>query len=465
LDKTGQAAGVKRQQAEILALAERLGLPEPVLFIDNDESALTGRRPAFRRLMGELEAGRVSVLLAFSQDRIGRSPAEWERIIDAARRHRIRMVTCTDGEVDLATVGGRLTSRIRATVAASEVEQKSERQKSGNRHKTLQGKACGTAGWGCRRVRVLDGKGSIKGWYDVVDEDQAKIIRDIAERVLGGESLESCTKWLIATGVPTPSGRGNWKAATLRQQLLHPRLAGLRTYLGEIVADSEAGPIIDRGDWDRLVALLNDPARRTSSDRRAKHLLTGVGRCGVCGSKVNVTRRVDCYSCRRAGCFSVPKVWAEDRVARVVCWSLALPEARHALAADDDDVRGLIAEIDALEARLVEARQAVVAGQLSVASLTAIEAGVAPQVDAARARLRAASSGPDLSDLAGFFDAKRRWDSLPIVRRREIVAALITVRFFPRGKGSTIVSGEHLQIKWQIPALDPANNIQVPDNF
>ncbi len=59
------------------------------------------------------------------------------------------------------------------------------------------------------------------------------------------------------------------------------RIAGLRTYLGEVVGPATWEPIIDRAAWEAAKAVFADPERRRRQGAPRRYLLTGLGL--VCG--------------------------------------------------------------------------------------------------------------------------------------------------------------------------------------
>jgi site-specific DNA recombinase len=67
---------------------------------------------------------------------------------------------------------------------------------------------------------------------------------------------------------------------TVATVLANPRIAGMRAYNGEIVADGIWEPIIDRFTFEQLQAKIKRVARPR---RPATKLLTGIARCGRCG--------------------------------------------------------------------------------------------------------------------------------------------------------------------------------------
>ena len=110
-------------------------------------------------------------------------------------------------------------------------------------------------------------------------EAEATIIRDVAQRVLDGDSLRSLVADLRQREILT-SGRRPFSQQTLSRLLRNPRLAGLRTHKGEVVGPGTWPAILDRDTHDRLLALLTDPDRQQpNATNQRKYLLTGLLRC------------------------------------------------------------------------------------------------------------------------------------------------------------------------------------------
>ena len=76
-------------------------------------------------------------------------------------------------------------------------------------------------------------------------------------RVLAGETVPAVAADWNRRGIPTGHGaRYGWAAPTLKGILRAPRLCGLRTYHGEVVAPGLWEPILDRQTWETLQARL-----------------------------------------------------------------------------------------------------------------------------------------------------------------------------------------------------------------
>src|SRR5690348_3663265 len=81
-DREGAGLGVDRQRSDCEALARKLGWDVVVAYTDNDLSAYGGkRRPGYRQLLDDLDAGRVNAVLVWHTDRLHRSPRELEEYV------------------------------------------------------------------------------------------------------------------------------------------------------------------------------------------------------------------------------------------------------------------------------------------------------------------------------------------------------------------------------------------------
>src|SRR5829696_4492183 len=128
-DRYGTGLAVARQRKDCLKLCTERGW-EPVEYVDNDVSAYTGRhRPAYERMLADIEAGQLRAVCVWDLDRLHRRPVELEHFIELADRRRLALATVS-GDTDLGTDSGRLFARVKGAVARAEGERKSARQKA-----------------------------------------------------------------------------------------------------------------------------------------------------------------------------------------------------------------------------------------------------------------------------------------------------------------------------------------------
>lgn len=215
MDRTGEGLGVERQVEDCRQLAVDRGFEVVETLTDNDISAYSGKkRPGYERLKDLLVSGEVDVVLAWHTDRLHRSLKDLEEYIAlCSGESPIDTLTVRSGELDLSSATGRMTARVIGSVARHESEQKSERVRRARRQAAEAGKAHGPLGYG------YDKEGN-------VIPEQAEIVREVASRLLDGETAYGIAKDLNDRGVPSP-GAGRWvpshaKAVAAGRKILAP---------------------------------------------------------------------------------------------------------------------------------------------------------------------------------------------------------------------------------------------------
>jgi site-specific DNA recombinase len=453
----GSALGVGRQVEDCEREAIRRGWTVAECYVDNDVSATRAKsRPSYERLVRDIQANRIDALVVWDVDRLTRNPRELEDVIDLADRHGLRLAN-VGGEIDLSTPQGQLTARIKGSVARHEADQTSRRMKRKFDERAANGLPHSFAAYGYRREIVRDERGGVVQTRDVLDIEQAAVVRETARRLLLGESLRSIAVDLNRSGSTSPRGIP-WSSTTLRQIMLRERNAGLRRHRGQVVGRGAWEPIYSEDTHNRVVALLTDPERRTNKGAVRRHLLSGIGRCGRCGGtmrphaawtspttgKANATA----YSC--GTCFRVRRKQADvDQVVETVMIArLQRPDAIAALAQGDPErVSQARTAIEAHQAKLGLAADQFADGALTADQLRRITAKLRPRIEHEQAAIAAHSPNPGALELAGP-DAEALWRTASLEVRRAIIEAFATVTILPSGSGKRFDPGDVL-IEWK----------------
>jgi site-specific DNA recombinase len=281
-EKTGAGLGVKRQEDDCRALADRLGWTVSWVFCDNDVSAYSGkRRPDYEAMLAEIADGKVDAVLAWHPDRLHRSPKELERYIDVCEAGRVPTHTVQAGLWDLSSPSGQLVARQLGAVARYESQHKSERVKAARIQSAKRGQ------WhGGLRPYGYEPDGV------TVRPDEAAEVAKMVDAIASGQSLRSVVRDLNARKVPTATGRDRWQSKTVREMLMRPRLAGLSEHNGQVVGKAVWPALVDQTVWRTVVSILSNPARATANGERlgrgVSWLGSGIYRCAVCGGTLKV---------------------------------------------------------------------------------------------------------------------------------------------------------------------------------
>ena len=250
-----------------------------------DDGGFTGanlERPAFQRLVEDIEAGKIDILVVYKVDRLSRSLLDFARVMDRFNKAGTAFVSVTQN-FSTADAMGRLTLNMLMSFAEFEREMIAERTRDKIAAARRKGKWTG---------------GPVPLGYDVVDKHlvvndlEAVVVREIFDLYLKHRSALSVMRILNETGRATKRHRaknGNVRAArawtkdAVLRILKNPVYAGYMPYRDEI-HPGEHDAIVDQDTYTRVHALLHDHGGpRRSRGRNPEYLLRGLLRCTLCG--------------------------------------------------------------------------------------------------------------------------------------------------------------------------------------
>ena len=83
--------------------------------------------------------------------------------------------------------------------------------------------------------------------------------------VIDGATVAGIARDWNTRGILTPTGR-QWRGREVTRVLKRPRNAALMQYQGRIAGTAQWPPVVDETTWRAVVAILDDPGRRTTRD-------------------------------------------------------------------------------------------------------------------------------------------------------------------------------------------------------
>jgi site-specific DNA recombinase len=449
-DREGDNLAVTRQLADCEALAERKGWSVVERYVDSDISAYSGKlRPEYRRMLEDIEIEAIDAVLVYHADRLHRHPRELEDFIDLCSRTGTCMATVS-GDIDLSTHEGQLIARITGAVARKESDDKSRRIERKHEELAAAGKV---SGGGSRAYGYETNKRTIRA-------EEAEVIRDLARRVLAGDSLNTLAKELNERGIPTAQGK-KWSPPTIRRMLMSARLSGQRERHGEITAKGEWPAIISPAETQKLRAKLGDPERRTNRASR-RYLLPRLLRCGHCGNQLysrptnDGKRRYVCAAGPRFGGCGKLAIVAEPVelfVSEAVLHRLESPLLPEAIRRPPDDAKGAEwqDEADQAQAKLDELSAMWAADEITRSEYLKARAAIDKRLNLARKRLAQLNRQAALVPFIG--DAKRvreEWPRMSLTRQAEIVRALVDhIEIRPGRQGYNRFDPSRLEPVWR----------------
>jgi len=275
----------QREAVEAYVLSQRgegwVALPDR--YDDHGFSGGTTDRPAFQRLVADIEAGKVDVLAAYKIDRVSRSLPDFTNFMATLERRGVGFVSTTQS-FDTRTSMGRLTLNILASFSQFERETIAERTR--DKIAATRKKGMWTGG---RPVLGFD----VKDKALVVNRAEADTVRAIFAAYLEHGGLVATVLELERRGVRNKSWtnkagkhvRGTaFDKVTLRALLVNP-LYGGKIRCGDEVVPGKHEAIIDQQTFDAVGAALRE-RRRPYRQQVGRYgaLLTGILRCARCGA-------------------------------------------------------------------------------------------------------------------------------------------------------------------------------------
>jgi site-specific DNA recombinase len=256
----------------------------PDRYEDGGFSGGTLDRPALKRLLADIEAGRIDSVVVYKVDRLTRALTDFARLVDLFDAHRVTFVSVTQS-FNTTTSMGRLTLNVLLSFAQYERELAGER---------IRGK------FAASRKRGLWMGGVPPLGYDVIDRklvvngSEADLVRLIFRRFLEVGSATRLVEELAAASQTTKcwtTQDGKPRRGKAIDKTFLYKLLNNRVYLGEAVHKGIAHPsehdaIIDRKTWERVRSILTENAHARANRTRAATPapLKGLLRCAACGS-------------------------------------------------------------------------------------------------------------------------------------------------------------------------------------
>ncbi len=292
--------------------------------LDPQLSGYRRNRPGLQLLLRAAEAGEIDIIVCESLDRLARDAEDVAWLGKKLAYHRVQLHTVSEGHVD------EIKFAVAGLLGSIFLKHLVDKTLRGMEAAVLAGRFAGGRAYGYKRMVRLDASGEVQRGLLEIDEAQAEVVgRIFAWFAAGLSSIQIATR-LNDEGVPGPRGR-EWNASTIRGD--PAKLVGILNnplYVGRLVwgrrewrrnPDSEKRErryrLRDQSEWvevavpdlriidDTVFEAARDEIERrkrpatassTVGSKRAKHLLSGLIRCGCCGANYTISGK-DYYRC------------------------------------------------------------------------------------------------------------------------------------------------------------------------
>ena len=232
-----------------------------------DDGGLSGgslERPALKRLLADIDAGRIDIIVVYKVDRLTRSLLDFAKLVEMFDKAGTSFVSITQS-FNTTTSMGRLTLNMLLSFAQFEREVTAERI----RDKIAASKAKGMWMGGTPPLGYCPNGRSL-----AIVEDHATLIRDIFRRYLELSNVRLVAEQLEAEGINTPHriastgrefGDCRFSRGQIYKILSNPIYVGDIAYQGKLYAGLHPA-IIDRDTYAQVQQQL---AEHIQGERRA----------------------------------------------------------------------------------------------------------------------------------------------------------------------------------------------------
>jgi site-specific DNA recombinase len=248
----------------------------PALYDDGGFSGGTMERPALKRLIADIEASQIDVIVVYKVDWLTRALSDFAKLVEVFDRRGVSFVSITQ-QFNTTTSMGRLTLNVLLSFAQFEREVTGERIRdkiAASKKKGMWMGGMPPLGYDVRNRKL------------VVNDDEARTVVDIYWCYLALKSVHALRDELAEAGIKSkrrlrPDG-AEYGGQKFSRGALYLILQN-RLYRGEISHKGNAYPgeqpaIVDKPLWDDVHAVLaaNRVERATGARGRHPSLLTGM---------------------------------------------------------------------------------------------------------------------------------------------------------------------------------------------
>jgi site-specific DNA recombinase len=255
-------------------------------YVDEGISGKDTNRPAFQKMLRDIELGKINAVMFTELSRLSRSLKDFLNIFEFAQKHECGLI-CLKTEIDTTSPYKSLITKILMIFAEFEREMTSRRTAINAYERSRRGLANGgIAPLGYKRDKYKKG-------HLLIDEKERKCVEEIFSTYLKKKSIKKTVNY-----IKTSYGGQSLRLKNITRSKIYTILTN-KTYIGireigkrdkreseEVVAAWK--PIIEIETFTLVQSLLKNNKDRfhAHGSGRYEYLFSGLFRCGQCGEKL-----------------------------------------------------------------------------------------------------------------------------------------------------------------------------------
>ncbi|MDO5568963.1 MAG: recombinase family protein [bacterium] len=314
-DKTMMSESITNQKSLLTQYISENNLRVYDYYIDDGFSGTNFDRPAFNRLLSDIEANKINMVITKDMSRLGRDYIGTGNLIEKYfPEHNVRYIAVTDNIDTFLDNSNNDIAPFKAIMNDMYAKDISKKIKSSLTAKMKDGKYVGgRCPFGYKNDQTDKN-------HLIINEEQAVIVRRIFELSLKGLTSYKIAKKLTEENVKTPAlyyefnwrsnynkKIGQWHSKTIKDILTNRIYTGDLVQhkrmkvnykvkkvikvnpINQIVVENTHDAIIDKETFNEVQKRL--PKNIGRNEKKEHHLLDGLLYCGDCGHRISVTPR------------------------------------------------------------------------------------------------------------------------------------------------------------------------------
>ena len=305
-----ESMSISNQKLLLKDHAEKLGMFQYEYYVDDGYTGCNFNRPSFRRMIADIEAGKVGCVITKDLSRLGRNYIEAGTYIEIFfPKHNVRYIAVTDGVDSLTSPELDITpfKNILNDMYSRDI---SKKVLAGRMTRSRQGKFCGgTPPYGLKRDPEEKG-------HLLIDPETAPVIRKIYDMALDGWGCMRIAKRLMEDKAPITHVKTQtecdvnyyyWSASRISHILRNPfykgahlvcrtHQKGIRSGTVDIIPREDweiiencHEAIVTPEEWDKVQELIDGrPAIMEGNACPFYNIFHGIIYCATCGKSMQV---------------------------------------------------------------------------------------------------------------------------------------------------------------------------------
>lgn len=279
-EQANEGYSISAQRERLKAFCVAQSWQEHKLYVDEGISGRNTNRPQLKKLMKDIEAGHIKVLLVYRLDRLTRSVRDLHNILDFLDKNNCVFRSATE-IYDTSTAMGRMFITIVAAIAEWESANLGERVRMGQIEKARQGKWAAQPPYGFYKD---------KEHQLHIHEEEIKGVKLMIQKVREGMSFRQLAFYMDSTEYKPRRGY-KWHIRTLLDLMHNPVLYGAMRWKDEIYENTHEG-IMTKKEFNQLQKIITSRQNYKKRNISSVFIYQMKIICPNCGSRCTSERYV-----------------------------------------------------------------------------------------------------------------------------------------------------------------------------